>query len=103
MATTDFKTLSREMRGRDGIRGSLLMLMIILFLATAVTWASLTEIDNVTRGEGEIVSSMQNQLVQASQAGILLQSYVSEGDAVSEGEILFEIDPVEAVGELARI
>lgn len=103
MSSTDFKTLAREMRGREGIRGSLLMLVILLFLAMAVTWASLTEIDNVTRGEGEIVSAMQNQLVQAAQAGVLLERYVSEGDAVAEGDVLFEIDPVEAMGELDRI
>ena len=39
---------------------------------------------------------MQNQMVQASEGGVLKASYVKEGQQVSVGELLFEIDPIEA-------
>lgn len=57
----------------------------------------------VTRGEGRIVSSVQNQMVQSAEGGVILRRFVSENTVVAEGEILFEIDPVDASSELNRV
>ena len=46
---------------------------------------------------------MQNQLVQASEGGVILRRFVSENSLVTEGEVLFEIDPVDASSELNRM
>jgi membrane fusion protein, adhesin transport system len=103
MADMDFKHLSREMAGREGIGGSLIMITIAALTGLVLIWASWAEIDNVTRGEGRIVSSVQNQLVQASEGGVISRRFVSENSKVTEGEILFEIDPVDASSELNRV
>lgn len=103
MSDTNFKRLSRDMAGREGLSGSLIMLTITAFVAVTLVWASWAELDNVTRGEGRIVSSMQNQLVQASEGGVILRRFVSENSLVTEGEVLFEIDPVDASSELNRM
>jgi len=103
MSDVDFKSLSREMSGRDGLRGSTIMFTIIALVALALYWANWAELDSVTRGEGRIISSVQNQLVQASEGGVIMRRYVSENTKVAEGEILFEIDPVDASSELNRL
>ena len=103
MDTSDFRKLSKELSGREGARNSTLMFSIILLLGLAGAWAHLTELDNVTRGEGRIVSAMQNQTIQAAEGGVILRRFVTEGSEVAEGEILFEIDPIDVVGELDRI
>lgn len=103
MADIDFKRLSRDMAGREGLSGSLIMMTIAALLALAIFWASWAELDNVTRGEGRIVSSVQNQLVQAAEGGVILHRFVSENSTVAEGEVLFEIDPVDASSELNRV
>lgn len=103
MSDIDFKTLSREMAGREGLAGSSVMFTVILLLGLALVWANWAELDSVTRGEGRIVSSVQNQMVQASEGGVILRRYVSENTVVSEGEVLFEIDPVDASSELNRL
>jgi len=103
MATTDFKSMAREMSGREGARNSVLLIIVIALLVIILAWANLTELDNVTRGEGRIVSAMQNQNVQAAEGGVILRRYVSEGSMVNEGEVLFEIDPIDASSELNRI
>lgn len=103
MSDIDFKRLSRDMAGREGLSGSLIMITIATLVALAILWASWAELDNVTRGEGRIVSSMQNQLVQASEGGVILRRFVSENSTVAEGEVLFEIDPVDASSELNRL
>ena len=91
MSEINFKTLSREMAGREGLGGSTIMFTIIALVGLALVWANWAELDNVTRGEGRIVSSVQNQMVQASEGGVILRRYVSENTVVAEGEVLFEI------------
>lgn len=100
MGETSFKTLSRQMAGREGMGGSAVLVTIILLVVVMLVWANSAEIDNVTRGEGRIVSSVQNQLVQAAEGGVLLRRYVSENTKVEKDEILFEVDPVDASSEL---
>lgn len=100
MSDTDFKRLAREMSGREGLGGSAIMLAIVSLLVLFFIWAANAELDNVTRGEGEIISSLQNQMVQAAEGGVILRRYVSENSVVDEGEVLFEIDPVDASSEL---
>lgn len=103
MSNIDFKRLSREMTGREGLAGSTIMFTIITFLGLIIFWASWAELDNVTRGEGRIVSSVQNQIVQAAEGGVILRRYVSENSVVAEGEVMFEIDPIDASSELNRL
>lgn len=103
MSEKDFKALSRQMAGREGLAGSTIMLTIFALIGLLLTWASWAELDSVTRGEGRIVSSVQNQLVQASEGGVILRRFVSENSLVSEGDVLFEIDPVDASSELNRL
>jgi membrane fusion protein, adhesin transport system len=100
MGETSFKTLSRQMAGREGMGGSAVLVTIILLVVVMIAWANSAQIDNVTRGEGRIVSSVQNQLVQAAEGGVLLRRYVSENTKVEKDEILFEVDPVDASSEL---
>jgi adhesin transport system membrane fusion protein len=67
MSDVDFKRLSREMAGSEGIASSMIMVTIAAFVGLTIIWAAWAELDNVTRGEGRIVSSVQNQLVQAAE------------------------------------
>lgn len=103
MSEINFASLSREMAGREGFGGSSIMFIIIVLLGSALFWANWAELDNVTRGDGRIVSSVQNQMVQASEGGVLLRRYVSENTVVAAGEVLFEIDPIDASSELNRL
>jgi adhesin transport system membrane fusion protein len=103
MKETDFKTLARDMAGREGIGGSAILFTIAALIAVLFFWASYAELDNVTRGEGRVVSSVQNQLVQAAEGGVILRRYVSENSFVAKDEILFEIDPIDASSELNTI
>lgn len=91
------------MAGREGMGGSTIMFTIIALVGLALVWANWAELDNVTRGEGRIVSSVQNQMVQASEGGVILRRYVAENTVVAEGEVLFELDPVDANSELNRL
>lgn len=103
MSDVSFKNLSREMGGRSSFGSSLILLIVFALLVSLILWANYAELDNVTRGEGRIVSAMQNQTVQAGEGGILLRRYVSENSTVLKGDLLFEIDPIDAASELNQM
>jgi len=100
MSDIEFKKLAREMAGKQRSGSSVLLLSVITLIAIIVMWAAVTELDNVVRGSGKTVSEAQNQLVQSSEPGVIRTRYVSEGDFVEKGELLFDIDPVDAKTQL---
>jgi len=55
------------------------------------------------RGSGKTVSEAQNQLVQSSEPGVIRSRYANEGDFVRKGDLLFDIDPVDAKTQLDQI
>lgn len=62
-------------------------------LITGVIWASLAQINEITRGDGRVIPLRRMQTIQSLEGGILAQLDVSEGDIVSEGQILVRLDP----------
>ena len=100
MSEVDFKSLAKEMSGKQKSSSSILLLSIITLVAVIMLWAATTELDNVTRGAGKTISEAQNQLVQSSEPGVLRRRYFNEGDFVSKGAVLFDIDPVDAKTQL---
>ncbi len=53
-------------------RGATLLLWAMaLFLTAAVVWANWAELDEVVRGQGEIIPSKQLQVVQKHEGGIV--------------------------------
>ncbi len=102
METTDFNSLSRQLSGKGGFVGSSLLFIIVFLIASLLVWANYTELDNVTRGQGKVVSSMQNQIVQSSESGVIKVLYVTKGDVVNQNDLLFEIDPIDSKTELEQ-
>ena len=100
MSDVEFKKLAREMAGKQRSTSSILLLSIITLLAVIMLWASITELDNVTRGNGKTISEAQNQLVQSSEPGVLRKRYFEEGDFIKKGDVLFDIDPIDAKTQL---
>ncbi|MEC9314030.1 MAG: biotin/lipoyl-binding protein, partial [Pseudomonadota bacterium] len=72
--------------------GHSLLLLTALFFVCAFWWASQTELDEVTRGEGKVIPSSKIQIVQNLEGGILSEVLVSEGEIVEKGEVLVRID-----------
>lgn len=69
-----------------------LLFGILAFLAAMIAWASIAEIDEVTRGTGSVIPSRSMQLIQSLEGGILAEVAVREGESVREGQTLVRID-----------
>lgn len=65
----------------------LLGALIVAFLA----WALLFQIDKVTRGPGRVLPSVQNQVVQHLEGGIVKRLLVQEGERVRKGQVLMHV------------
>jgi len=72
--------------------GHILLLLIAAFIGIALWWASVAEIDEVTRGQGKVVPSSKVQIIQNLEGGILADVLVSEGQMVEKGDVLLKID-----------
>ena len=55
-------------------------------------WANFALIDEIARGDGEIIPSGENQIVQNLEGGIVDEILVTEGQEVKKGEVLLKID-----------
>ena len=72
------------------------MRWVLYFWLTAVSlfliWASFTQIDEITRGAGEVVPSGENQMIQNLEGGIVKDILVKVGDSVEKDQPLMKID-----------
>ncbi len=57
-----------------------------------IIWASIFEIEEVTRGTGRVIPSSNIQVVQSLEGGIVRDIQIKEGAEVSAGDVLMQID-----------
>jgi adhesin transport system membrane fusion protein len=77
---------------QDPQGGRLIIWLTGLFVLFFIAWAALSEIDEVTRGDGKVIPSQQIQVVQNLEGGILAKLLVHVGDIVEKDQLLLEID-----------
>lgn len=65
---------------------------ILGFFIIMIAWASLAEIDEVTRGEGKAIPSSRLQKIQNLEGGIVAEVFVHEGEVVKAGAPLLRLD-----------
>lgn len=56
-----------------------------------VVWANLVYLDRVTRGEGRVIPSTANQIVQHLEGGIISEILIKQGAIVNKGDIILRI------------
>jgi len=69
---------------------------VVLF----ILWASFTEIDEITRGQGEVVPNGENRVVQNLEGGIVEEIMVKVGDSVEKGQPLLQINNEKSEAQL---
>lgn len=78
----------------------LTIVMLSAALATFLAWASVSQLDEVATGSGQIAPSGAVQVVQHVDGGAIARIEVAEGERVAKGQLLVALDPVETEAEL---
>jgi adhesin transport system membrane fusion protein len=86
---TDIRTsiLAQSPRG-----GRAILYSVLILFAAILYWASVSEIEEVTRGQGKVIPASQIQVVQNLEGGILSEIHVKVGDTVKKDQLLLRID-----------
>lgn len=77
----------------------LLLLSIIALLVFLGTWAALAKVEEITRGQGQVVPTQDVQYVQSLEGGVLQELLVREGELVKKGQILIRISDIQFSSE----
>ncbi|MDO5693901.1 MAG: HlyD family type I secretion periplasmic adaptor subunit [Pseudomonadota bacterium] len=66
--------------------------LLALLLVTFVVWAYFSNVEEVTRGQGSVIPSSREQVIQSLDPGVLSELLVKEGDLVEAGQVLLKLD-----------
>ncbi|MES2973543.1 MAG: HlyD family type I secretion periplasmic adaptor subunit [Pseudomonadota bacterium] len=77
-----------------------LLAALVALLGSLIAWAALTTVEEITLGEGRIIPSSREQVIQSLEGGIVAELFVREGAIVAAGQPLVRIDPTRARSSL---
>lgn len=97
MAVTETEFMSEleaASRLKPHMASNIFLVAIISLILFFIIWASVSEIEEMTRGSGQVVPSQEIQVVQSLEGGVLAQLLVQEGDRVTKDQVLARISDV---------
>jgi len=89
-------------RRRTG-RATLLLVLLLGLIAGGILWASTARIEEFARATGRVVPSGQARTVESLEGGIIREILVAEGDAVTAGQVLAQIDDTGSSANLGEL
>lgn len=84
------------------LRGRTLLYGVFISLVALIVWASLAEIDEITRGTGRVIPSTRLQTLQSLDGGMVQEILVREGQIVERGDLLVRVDPIRFAASLGE-
>jgi len=91
---TDYEfmqSLSAAVLERTPSRISKVLTIWLITIAFLIVWASFAQVDEITRGSGDVIPSGENQVIQNLEGGIVDEILVNEGDKVSANQVIIKI------------
>lgn len=73
------------------------------FLLVFLIWSYFSKLEEVTRGQGSIIPSSREQIIQSLDPGILSEMLVKEGQQVEKGQVLLKLDDTRTSAVLREI
>lgn len=65
---------------------------VCAFLVLALIWASLAEVDELSRAQGRVIPSGKTQVIQSAEPGVVADILVRSGEQVRRGQQLIRLD-----------
>ncbi|MCB1563951.1 MAG: HlyD family type I secretion periplasmic adaptor subunit [Alphaproteobacteria bacterium] len=97
---TDFMSeLEAVTRLRPAAPATFMLFAVAGFVTFMILWAGFSQVEVMTRGQGQVVPSQDIQVVQSLEGGVLTELLVSEGQIVKKGQVLLRISDVQFSSE----
>ncbi|WP_108881865.1 HlyD family type I secretion periplasmic adaptor subunit [Anderseniella sp. Alg231-50] len=84
-------------------RTTLFLVAILMLFAAFLGWAYWAQLDEVARGDGRVVPTGKNQVVQSLEGGIVEEIMMREGAIVQKGDLLLRIDDTGFASNLGEL
>ena len=84
-------SLSAAILTRSPSRISRVLKIWLFTIFTFILWASFANIDELTRGDGDVIPYGQNQVIQNLEGGIVESILIQEGENVKAGQVILKI------------
>ena len=91
-------------------QSSIVIFSVIAFFVLAISWSFWAELDQVSRAPGQVIPTGRIQVIQSTDGGQIEKIFVREGDSVTEGQLLVQLEDVklrasvtEARGKVASL
>jgi adhesin transport system membrane fusion protein len=68
-----------------------------------VVWAAFAKLEEVTRGQGQVIPSSKSQIIQAAEPSTVKAIMVRSGQTVKAGQLLVRLDDTQSSAELGQI
>ncbi len=81
-------------------KADLILFSIAAFFILFFIWASRSELEEVTRGNGKVIASSKVQVIQNLEGGIIRDIFVKTGQRVEKDQLLLKIDDTQFLGDL---
>jgi|SRR5690554_1965374 len=79
-----------------------LVWLVFAMLALFLGWAWFFPLAEVSSGQGTVVPSSREQVVQSLDGGIVASIAIKEGDLVEQGQVIARLDPARAASSVAE-
>jgi membrane fusion protein, adhesin transport system len=73
-----------------------LIWFLFALFAAGLIWAWFADLDEVATGNGRVVPTLREQIIQSLEGGILVKLLVKQDSIVEPGQILAQLDPTQA-------
>ena len=91
--------LEAATRLKPSVTSNLMLIAVTALIGAIGFWASVSEIEEITHGGGQVVPSQEIQVVQSLEGGILTELLIQEGQQVKKGEVLARVNDVAFASE----
>lgn len=82
--------------------GRALMWALMILFTIALVWSIIGKVDVVAVAQGKIVPNGNSKVIQPLEAGIVKAILVSNGQHVTAGQALIELDPTDAAADVGK-
>ncbi len=85
-------SLSSAILEQSPTRISRVLKIWVFTIIAFIVWASIAEVDEITRGDGDVIPYGQNQVIQNLEGGIVESIIVKEGQLIKKGDVILRIN-----------